>query len=94
MDPKRWTGFAPSMTKPATASPYMTIEVATVVGGTLKLATMPLSEIGGAVTWASAIAIIGAHDPRASVSAAMANSAVMSFHSHISCIAGYTSRLF
>ena len=35
--PNRWFSFAPSMTRPATASEYITMPVATVVGGTLKL---------------------------------------------------------
>jgi hypothetical protein len=34
------------MTKPATASEYMTIPLATVVGGTPKLFTMPLKATG------------------------------------------------
>jgi hypothetical protein len=63
------------MTKAATASEYITIPVATVVGGTLKLLTMPLSATGSEATlkdisaWPKAIAIIGAQDPRISVSA-------------------------
>jgi len=44
--PKRWLSFAPSMTKPATSIEYMTIPVATVVGGTLKLDTIPPSATG------------------------------------------------
>ncbi len=56
------------MTKPATASEYITIPVATVVGGTLKLFTMPLSATGREATlkdmiaWPRAIAIIGSQD--------------------------------
>jgi hypothetical protein len=66
--PKRWTSLAPSMTKPATASPYMTIAVPTVVGGTLKLWTMPPIATGREATlndmiaWPRAIAIIGTQD--------------------------------
>ncbi len=72
MDPKRCTSFAPSITKPATESEYMTMPVAIVVGGTSKLATMPASETGSAATlkdistWPSAIAIIGTQDSRVS----------------------------
>src|SRR5512132_858664 len=58
------------MTKPATASEYSTMPVPTVVGGTLKLWTMPPMETGSDATlndmiaWPSAIAIIGIHDSR------------------------------
>ena len=38
------------MTKPATAIEYVTIPVATVVGGTLKLFTMPLNATGNDAT--------------------------------------------
>jgi hypothetical protein len=68
--------LAPSITKPATASEYSTIPVPTVVGGTLKLCTMPPIETGSAATlndmiaWPSAIAIIGVHDSRSSAPAA------------------------
>ena len=48
--PKRWHNLAPSMTKPATASEYRTMPVPTVVGGTLKLLTMPPIETGSAAT--------------------------------------------
>jgi hypothetical protein len=74
--PKRWTSLAPSMTKPATASEYMTIPVPTVVGGTPKLRTMPPIATGKEATlndmiaWPSAIAIIGTQDSRTSVGAA------------------------
>src|SRR5262249_20689936 len=70
--PKRWFSLAPSMTKPATASEYITMPVATVVGGTPKLATMPPSATGSEATlydistWPRAIAIIGTHELRAS----------------------------
>jgi hypothetical protein len=49
--------------------------VATVVGGTPKLATIPLIETGSAatlndmITWPSAMVIIGIQDSRASMSA-------------------------
>ena len=60
------------MTKPATASEYMTIPVPTVVGGTPKLWTMPPIATGKEATlndmiaWPSAIAIIGTQDSRTS----------------------------
>ena len=38
------------MTKPATASEYITMPVATVVGGTLKLSTMPPMATGSDAT--------------------------------------------
>ena len=66
--PKRWVSFAPSMTKPATSIEYATIPVAMVVGGTLKLFTMPPSATGSDATlkdmiiWPSAMAIIGTQD--------------------------------
>ena len=56
------------MTKAATNIPYVTIPVATVVGGTLKLFTIPLNDTGNNATlkdirtWASAMATIGVHD--------------------------------
>jgi hypothetical protein len=56
------------MTSPATASEYITMPVATVVGGTLKLLTMPLSATGRDATlndinaWPSAMATIGSQD--------------------------------
>ena len=56
------------MTKPATASEYMTMPVPTVVGGTPKVWTMPPIETGREATlndmiaWPSAIAIIGTQD--------------------------------
>ena len=56
---------------------------------------MPPSAAGSEATlkdisiWPSAIAIIGTHYSRASVCAPIANSAVMSFQSHISYKAGY-----
>src|SRR5580698_5585401 len=60
--------FAPSMTKPATSMEYATMPVATVVGGTPKLFTMPLIATGKDATlkdmiiWPSAMAIIGTQD--------------------------------
>src|SRR5262249_61733916 len=66
--PKRWVSLAPSMTKPATSIEYATIPVAPVVGGTLKLSTMPPSATGNEATlkdmiaWPSAMAIIGTQD--------------------------------
>jgi hypothetical protein len=56
------------MTKPATNIEYATIPVATVVGGTPKLFTIPPSATGKEATlkdmsiWPSAMAIIGTHD--------------------------------
>src|SRR5512132_1508204 len=64
------------MTKPATASEYSTMPVPTVVGGTLKLWTMPPMETGSDATlndmiaWPSTIAIIGIHDSRTPAPAA------------------------
>jgi hypothetical protein len=48
--PNLWMSFAPSMTKPATSIEYATMPVATVVGGTIKLLTMPLSATGNDAT--------------------------------------------
>src|SRR5499426_3538687 len=73
-EPKRWPSLAPSMTKPETPREYITTAVPTVVGGVLKLFTMPLIETGRADTlkdisiWAMAITIIGSHDACTSVS--------------------------
>ena len=56
------------MTKPATSMEYATMPVATVVGGTPKLFTMPLIATGKDATlkdmiiWPSAMAIIGTQD--------------------------------
>jgi hypothetical protein len=56
------------MTKPATNIEYATIPVATVVGGTLKLFTIPPIATGKEATlkdmiiWPSAMAIIGTQD--------------------------------
>src|SRR6516164_6884245 len=56
------------MTKPATNIEYVTIPVATVVGGTWKLFTMPPNATGREATlkdistWPSAMAIIGIQD--------------------------------
>jgi hypothetical protein len=56
------------MTNAATASEYITIPVAIVVGGTLKLLTMPPSATGREATlndmriWVSAMVIIGTQD--------------------------------
>src|SRR5215470_10097234 len=63
------------MTKPATSIEYVTIPVATVVGATLKLSTIPPRATGREATlkdmiaWPSAMAIIGTQDScaRASV---------------------------
>ena len=63
------------MTRPATASEYITMPVATVVGGTLKLCTMPPIATGKEATlkdinaWPSAIATIGSQDSASSMSA-------------------------
>jgi hypothetical protein len=73
--PKRWASFAPSMTKPATSIEYATIPVATVVGGTPKLFTMPPIATGNEATLndmidcPKAMAIIGTHDACGSDSA-------------------------
>ena len=73
--PNRWFSFAPSMTRPATASEYITIPVATVVGGTLKLCTIPPIATGKEATlndinaWPSAMATIGSQDSACSMSA-------------------------
>ena len=73
--PYRWFSFAPSMTRPATASEYITMPVATVVGGTLKLWTIPPIATGKEATlndisaWPSAIAIIGTQDSACSTPA-------------------------
>ena len=48
--PKRCTSFAPSITKPATIIEYATIPVATTVGATPKLSTMPRSATGSDAT--------------------------------------------
>jgi len=70
--PKRWHSFAPSMTRPATASEYMTIPVATVVGGTLNVATIPPMATGRDATlndistWPNAMATIGTQESCAS----------------------------
>src|SRR5215831_12397000 len=67
-EPKRWPSLAPSMTKPETPREYITTAVPTVVGGVLKLFTMPLIETGRADTlkdisiWAIAMTIIGSHE--------------------------------
>src|SRR5262249_5264043 len=67
-EPNRWPSFAPSMTKADTPSEYMTTAVPTVVGGVLKLSTMPRMETGRADTlndisiWPKAMTIIGTHD--------------------------------
>src|SRR5215813_15533419 len=74
-EPKRWPSLAPSMTKPDTPSEYITTAVPTVVGGVLKLLTMPLIETGRADTlkdisiWAIAMTIIGSHGACSSGSA-------------------------
>lgn len=70
--PKRCASLAPSITKPATSIEYATMPVATVVGGTPKLATIPPIATGSEATlndmiiWPSAIAIMGTHDARSS----------------------------
>src|SRR5215510_6802565 len=67
-EPNRWPSFAPSMTKADTPSEYMTTAVPTVVGGVLKLSTMPRMETGRADTlndisiWPRAMTIIGTHE--------------------------------
>jgi hypothetical protein len=91
--PNRWHNFAPSMTRPATASEYMTIPVATVVGGTLKSATIPPMATGREATlndistWPSAMATIGSQDSCASDSRPRADTdcVVMAFSPGASC---------
>src|SRR5262245_15170386 len=67
-EPKRWPSLAPSMTKAETPREYITTAVPTVVGGVLKLATIPPIETGRAATLkdisicAMAITIIGTQD--------------------------------
>src|SRR5262245_13447013 len=83
-EPKRWPSLAPSMTKPETPREYITTAVPTVVGGVLKLLTMPLIETGRADTlkdisiWAMAMTIIGSHDAWTSVSGAVPGTDVAS----------------
>src|SRR5262245_26412206 len=80
-EPKRWPSLAPSMTKPDTPSEYITMAVPTVVGGVLKLLTMPPIETGSAATLKDisicpmAMTIIGSHDACTSVSALATESA-------------------
>src|SRR5262245_37973501 len=74
-EPKRWPSLAPSRMNPETPSPYSTTAVPTVVGGVLKLATIPPMETGMADTlndisdWPIAMTIIGSHEARTSTSA-------------------------
>src|SRR5262247_1002930 len=81
-EPKRWPSLAPSMTNPETPSEYITTAVATVVGGVLKLATIPLMDTGKADTlkdisiWAMAMTTMGSHDACTSRSAAAAGATV------------------
>src|SRR5689334_4347563 len=48
--PTRWPSLPPSITNAATARPYITMVVPTVVGGTSKSSTMPPIETGSAAT--------------------------------------------
>ena len=70
--PYRWPSLAPSITNPDTPSEYITIAVPTVVGGVLKLFTIPAIETGIAATLndmsacAMPITIIGSQDARSS----------------------------
>ncbi len=90
--PNRCVSLAPSMTKPATSMEYDTIPVATVVGGTPKLSTMPPSATGSEATlkdiiaWPSAIAIIGTQDCRASACPIVCVAAVMISLPFDSCV--------
>src|SRR5262245_48792269 len=74
-EPKRWPSLAPSMMNPETPSEYSTTAVPTVVGGVLKLSTIPPMDTGMADTlkdisiWPMAMTIIGSHESRTSVSA-------------------------
>src|SRR5262245_27840358 len=74
-EPKRWPSLAPSRMNPETPSPYSTTAVPTVVGGVLKLATIPPMETGMADTLNDisacpmAMTIIGSHEVRTSTSA-------------------------
>src|SRR5262249_15117500 len=71
-EPKRWPSFAPTMMNPETPSEYSTIAVPTVVGGVLKLCTIPPMDTSRADTLKEisacprAIPIIGAHEARTS----------------------------
>src|SRR5262245_16601901 len=73
-DPKRWPSLAPSMMNPETPSEYNTTAVPTVVGGVLKLSTIPPMDTGMAATlkdisiWPMAMTIIGSHESLTSVS--------------------------
>src|SRR5262245_62136753 len=70
---------------------YATIPVATVVGGTLKLSTMPPSATGNDATlkdmiaWPSAMAIIGTQDCCASARPIVSDAVVMIFLSFWPC---------
>jgi hypothetical protein len=63
------------MMNPETPSEYNTTAVPTVVGGVLKLSTIPPIDTGSADTlkeisaWPMAMAIIGTHESRTSASA-------------------------
>src|SRR5262249_17582585 len=71
-EPKRWPSLAPSMMNPETPSEYSTIAVPTVVGGVLKLSTIPPMDTSRADTLKEisacprAMTIIGAHEARTS----------------------------
>src|SRR5262245_14932051 len=81
-EPKRWPSLAPSMTNPETPSEYITTAVPTVVGGVLKLLTIPLMDTGKADTLkdisicAIAMTIMGSHDACTSGSAVVAGATV------------------
>src|SRR5262249_26402883 len=73
-EPKRWPSLAPNMMNPETPSEYSTIAVPTVVGGVLKLSTIPPIDTGMAATlkdiniWPIAMTIMGTHEARTSAS--------------------------
>src|SRR5262245_40610448 len=74
-EPKRWPSLAPSRMNPETPSEYSTTAVPTVVGGALKLLTIPPMDTGMAETlndmsaWPMAMTIMGSHGSRRSASA-------------------------
>ena len=67
-EPKRWPSLPPSMINPETNNEYITIAVPIVVGGVLKLSTIPPIEIGrldalkDSNAWPMAITTIGNHE--------------------------------
>src|SRR5262245_29773705 len=86
-EPKRWPSLAPSMMNPETPSEYNTTAVPTVVGGVLKLSTMPPIDTGMAATlkdisiWPMAMTIMGTHESRTSASAPAGETAAVAMTS-------------